>query len=792
MPKIFSQGDWYQNTYIYQTNTVVYPILVEDTRPNQPYPIIYINGEGVDSTTLAPVYGAIWRNYGRADQSNTIPGAFNGGDAFKVPMVGSGNIFILKNRLPANTILVGGSNNALAWYNPNIVVGGPGAYNMSSVPYHYDVDNKVLDDTLRVTCGFKLNANIGNNSCITMYNRWPVRSVDGQIGGAVFGSNTIPYVGLCAFSLSLADTVANPQFGTMTTQSSTDTIFHYDVNHTWFTSNTSFRLASNTPLSGYLNSTYFNDFTVAGVTNVEPMNPYFFIDTDVLGRVWTLNGGMYGYSTSFNMPQGNQLPSKARGSHYSSWSGADNVDWNLGAALGSTASMANVYMQGYFTTLLSYQANSFGVGSYGFITTPNSGVYNISEPNAILAMHHPTRMKTGVQSVIMAKLYNGDLIMYNRDIGGVANSSGGTLNPLNLPSLSITQVVRDANTPYTLTLATSSRTTMNRSICWPANLVRDLNTTNTFFTYDMLLSQSNTTAPTFVRMTIDKNTGVATISNCTITFASNTFLGVFTPEVAPAIKYGAMANLYSGGVSVSATITTGLKQVMQQAYGGVYHQLFLTTVGTTRYLSLVQFDVTAGQIFNAPFGTTDAQQRLRRSITVFQVGANNQELTYHSSYVPEDHLGGIYHMNDNRTTMLFNYRTFNRLVTFNPSTGWTAAGLVPQYDAVCRDSVGRVWAIGDDRSTWTIEDVSAATVSVSIPDVVYTGSTVNANLVVDARYANGARANTSVRLALSGGVTTFSDNTVVTTITTSDAASTNVEIRVIGSGTIDVSASAII
>lgn len=706
MPKISS----HQLPYILSNYTMgYYPRVYEDNRQSaitgwtgNP-DTIYVEGQGLYSNTLAPRFGARFRG---------STGSYNvwrcgRDDGIKYAAVGNWRPWIVHGRLPSNT----------------------SEWQVSSIPYHYDIDNKVLDSTLFAnSIGLKVahaSANAPSTGAVYMFSL----QTDSN-----YMVQTFSPPGVNAFGWSGA---FYPQVPTAVNYLSANSqnLMRSNMQLDYFEDVESGLAASKTLLTT-------SQLITSGLpVAAHPVAFTWIIDTDALGRLWLYSPGA-GQSPNAVMSANSTIPAGA----------------------------ANVGSRGYFTPIFSYIANTL----------------TLSQTTSTFANNQAAAYRQSVSSVIMTKIYNAtdDLILINQDLDQIANTTVA-------PSVAVVRMTRGA-TPAVSTLASLTLTNIAKVISYPTNLVQR-GSSNTWATFAMYVANT-ATDPTIVRYEIDKNLVTATIANCTITFNSNTFAGAFAAvNNCPSERYLATVNAFLDTTTLTVSNNdlhifsqTAPRSVQSSGYGAVYHQGWITTSGVNTYITFVQFDMSAARVW--------ANSDLRRSIITFQtnnaVGANNLLLTYHSSFIATEHLGGVYNIDENRTAMVFTYRDRLQVMTWNDTTGWQNTTTWPaDLKAFTKDSRGRIWAHDANNSTWMFDNTSAAVVEVTVPDVTFSGSQVNANLQVDARFANGARANTLVKLELSGGAAVFSDNSTITTTTTSNSASVNVAIIVTRAGTISVTAS---
>lgn len=706
MPKISS----HQLPYILSNYTMgYYPRVYEDNRQSaitgwtgNP-DTIYVEGQGLYSNTLAPRFGARFR--ASTGSYNTWRAGRD--DGIKYPAVGNWRPWIVHGRLPSNT----------------------SEWQVSSIPYNYDIDNKVLDSTLFAnSIGLKVaHASANAPSTGAVYMAWNQTDQQylvnnyGPPGVNAFGWNGAFYPQVVTAVNLLSANSQNVNRSTMSFDYFEDVESGLAASKTLITTNQ--LITSGLPLATY------------------PVALTWIIDTDSLGRLWLYSPG-----------------------------GAASVNTVMNANSTIPSALTNVASRGYFSTIFSYVANTL----------------TLSQTTATFANNQATAYRQSVSSVIATKIYNAtdDLILINQDLDQIANTTVA-------PAVSVVRMTRGA-TPAVSTLASLTLTNIAKILSYPTNLVQR-GTSNTWCTYAMYVA--NTAAdPTIVRYEIDKNLVTASIANCTVTFNSNTFAGAFAAiNNCPSERYIATVNAFLDTTALTVSNNdlhifsqTAPRSVQSSGYGAVHHHGWITTSGSNTYLTFVQYDMSAARVW--------ANSELKRSIITFStntaVGANNLQLTYHSSFIPAEQLGGVYNIDNNRTAMVFMYRDKLQVMTWDDTSGWQNTTTWPvDLKAFVKDSRGRIWAHDANNSTWMFDNTSAAVVDVTVPDVTFSGSPVTANLQVNARYANGARANTLIKLELSGGAAVFSDNSSITTTTTSDSASVNVGIIVTRAGTISVTAS---
>jgi hypothetical protein len=190
---------------------------------------------------------------------------------------------------------------------------------------------------------------------------------------------------------------------------------------------------------------------------------------------------------------------------------------------------------------------------------------------------------------------------------------------------------------------------------------------------------------------------------------------------------------------------------------------------------------------------------LQRTFVTYSVSSSNYaNLTYHSSFAVPATPKNIVWLNDARTLMgIFTHSNFY-IYSFNSAvTGWNqTAAFGYQFNAVGRDSLGRIWA----QETGTLDYGRIHLLSGPVPATVtavpasgsynYSGTNINTTFTVNAYDATSTRIVANVTLTATGSALRFLNNSVQVTsitVTTSASADTTVNAVVISAGATTVS-----
>jgi hypothetical protein len=195
-------------------------------------------------------------------------------------------------------------------------------------------------------------------------------------------------------------------------------------------------------------------------------------------------------------------------------------------------------------------------------------------------------------------------------------------------------------------------------------------------------------------------------------------------------------------------------------------------------------------------GLFDSSPTLRTFPTYSIDTSTYKTLTYTGKIEVPATPKNIVWLSDDRTILgIFCHANFY-VYTFTTGAGWTQTGNFPfQFNAVGRDNMGRIWA-QDTGLGWG--RIHMLTLNVPISIVVtsdaasynYAGTTVTANVTVNAYNYTGSRIATSVKLVIDGGAMTFAGSNLTKTVTTSASADTIVPVTITGGGVANIIASA--
>lgn len=210
----------------------------------------------------------------------------------------------------------------------------------------------------------------------------------------------------------------------------------------------------------------------------------------------------------------------------------------------------------------------------------------------------------------------------------------------------------------------------------------------------------------------------------------------------------------------------------------------------TRYVMFLQIDA-RGEQYNGVPGC--------RTWVVYSVGNPNiKTLTYHSTLVlPETPLNYVW-LNDDKTIIgVFMNNSF-RVYTWSNS-GWANTTTYNFRVVACgRDSLDRIWYVTPDPEYGNLVSrigiiTPSAPVNINIvPELSgyeYTGTNINTFVTLEALSVTGSRLATNVKLVIEGGSMTFSDGSIVKTVTTSTSATVQVNLTITSSGFSNIIAS---
>jgi len=214
-------------------------------------------------------------------------------------------------------------------------------------------------------------------------------------------------------------------------------------------------------------------------------------------------------------------------------------------------------------------------------------------------------------------------------------------------------------------------------------------------------------------------------------------------------------------------ITQGLQRVF-------FNETFVSSTGT-RHLILGKLHG-AGLVWD----TTSTQ----RAFIVYTVDPTNyKKLSFHQSFTIPSTPKNICWLNDDRT--LLAVITHNSTLTyyFNPYTGFQLTGTFPyQYNAVGRDSLGRVWAhdagpLGYGRIHLLSGVPATLAVTANTSTYNYSGTAIPTSFSVDAFDLTGSRMTATVSLSVAGSslklLNTSGSTTYLTSLTTTTNMSTS-------------------
>ena len=220
-----------------------------------------------------------------------------------------------------------------------------------------------------------------------------------------------------------------------------------------------------------------------------------------------------------------------------------------------------------------------------------------------------------------------------------------------------------------------------------------------------------------------------------------------------------------------------------------YNETFVMGANSsTRYLTLMQF--------HGSGNAYDAEPRLRTFVTFSMSTSTMTTINYHSRtiipYTPKN----VIWLNDAHTQMgVFGTNQFN-IYTFNESTstGWGLTATLPhRFDAVGRDTQGRIWAVEPGPFTYgrlhIITPAVPTTVSVALSETSYNyaGTNIDTTATVNAYDSSGNRIAASIVLNAEGTslkfINTLSQEVSTITTVTNTASNTLVDVRIVSAGT---------
>jgi len=429
-----------------------------------------------------------------------------------------------------------------------------------------------------------------------------------------------------------------------------------------------------------------------------------------------------------------------------------------------------------YTTLNTFDVTPFGAGGGG------TGTYNLSTSTTLAPLNFSTASWVfSFTATNFVSTFTGTATVF----GSVLSVTGVTTGTL-ATGMTITQIAVNLSSgttlgatlaqgaAYTGTVITSFGQGTNKGgdrgtsfggkiPKFASKTFTDLTTASTMGFYIPYIDKNGGFHPLYYRwnQTTDNFTRVTDI---TMVYPGTTFGSVWAYDT------------YS---STSVDTTYG----MQRAW---YTETFVSS--STRYLIFMQLHG-AGGLF-------DTSPSMRTFPTYTIDTSTYKTLTYSGKIEVPATPKNIVWLSDDRTILgIFCHANFY-VYTFTSGAGWTQTGNFPfQFNAVGRDSTGRIWA-QDTGLGWG--RIHLLTLNVPISIVVtsdaasynYAGTTVTANVTVNAYNYTGSRISTSVKLVIDGGAMTFAGNNLTRTITTSASADTIVPVTITGGGVANIIASA--
>lgn len=262
--------------------------------------------------------------------------------------------------------------------------------------------------------------------------------------------------------------------------------------------------------------------------------------------------------------------------------------------------------------------------------------------------------------------------------------------------------------------------------------------------------QWNRTADTFQRF-----------SNITCNFGATSQNAVWYPDTTSAS---------------SVNVNYGMQRI-------VFNESF--TSGGTRYLMMMQL--------HGAGGVWDANTTQRTMMTYTVSNTDYTQLTFHSNVVIPATPKNIVWLNDARTSLGIITHNFFYVYSFSSNAWSQTASLNYQFNAVGRDSLGRVWAVDNGPLNAGRLHLLSGSVPTSISVVPaansynYSGNTISTTYSVDAYDYLGLRTVANVTLTVNGASVRFVNQSNVQvstiTVTTSASATTTVNAAIVSAGT---------
>ena len=261
----------------------------------------------------------------------------------------------------------------------------------------------------------------------------------------------------------------------------------------------------------------------------------------------------------------------------------------------------------------------------------------------------------------------------------------------------------------------------------------------------------------------------------------------FTRNTNTTVAYGvgSQATYWTHDAVSAATASTIYG--MERAY---VNESFVS--GGTRYVTLMYLHGAGGVLDATP---------TQRTFVTYSVNATDYTaLTYHSSVVIPQTPKNIVWLDDDRDLMgVFGHTSF---YIYSFSSGWNLTATFPyQFNAVGRDSLGRIWAQDNGPFNYGRVHLLSGSVPTTVSVVpaqstyTYAGTTISSTIALNAYDATGARMVANVTLTAGSTALKFVDgssNQVSTiTVATSASADTTVNIAVIGAGSTSITTSVV-
>lgn len=213
----------------------------------------------------------------------------------------------------------------------------------------------------------------------------------------------------------------------------------------------------------------------------------------------------------------------------------------------------------------------------------------------------------------------------------------------------------------------------------------------------------------------------------------------------------------------------------------------------TRYVTLIELHG-AGGIY-------DNNTKQMSFVTYSANTLNYANLSYHSNVILPQTPKNIVWLNDDRTSMGVVAHTATYILNFNNvTTGWNITATVPyQFNAIGRDSLGRIWAQDTGPTGFGRVHLLSGAVPTTVEVIPaansfsYSGTPINTTFTVNAYDLTGSRMQANITLSALGGALRFYDTSnaqvASVTLTTSNTNAITANAVVISAGTVSVNSS---